>query len=88
MKQTEMSKYLKLITAGTGILFLALVAWVFALGTEAGAGRTGGKRCVLGNLYLHLDNSDSLFPMFGQILGRMQQDRREQVFLPGKRRGA
>ena len=25
MKQTEMSKYLKLITAGTGILFLALV---------------------------------------------------------------
>ena len=27
MKQTEMSKYLKLITAGTGILFLALVAW-------------------------------------------------------------
>ena len=35
------------------------------------------KRCVLGNLYLHLDNSDSLFPMFGQILERMQQDRGE-----------
>ena len=83
MKQTEMSKYLKLITAGTGILFLALVAWFLP-----SVLRTGGKRCVLGNLYLHLDNSDSLFPMFGQILGRMQQDWREQVFLPGKRRGA
>ena len=27
MKQTEMSKYLKIITAGTGILFLVLVVW-------------------------------------------------------------
>lgn len=27
MKQTEMSKYLKLITVGIGILFLALILW-------------------------------------------------------------
>ena len=61
---------------------------VYAFGTEAGVGGAGGEGDILGYLHFHLDNSSPLFCMSGQILGHMQQNRREQVFLPGKCRGA
>ena len=72
MKQVEMSRYLKFITIGVGVLFLVFVIWFLPsvmrdlVYEAAGPGIYRGYFCV--------GDSDPVFDVFMEILGNLCKD--------------